>query len=252
MKDPMYLLLLLSISFSSCFAQIKGEGDIVDRQLKTGDFKSVKLKGSFNMIVTQGERNVSATGHGNIIDRLETTVENGTLILKLEKGNYRDYKLTVNVAAPDLNMIALAGSGDVWINDFSTKDMDVILDGSGDIVSKGKLDLNNRLNVRLSGSGDIKLDLIADNIESEVDGSGDIRLKGKTSMLTTSVNGSGDFHGQELKSDNCVASVNGSGDVRVNVTTELTGKVNGSGDIKFKGDPKVNSNVRGSGSINSL
>ena len=93
------------------------------------------------------------------------------------------------------------------------------------------------MDVSLSGSGDIVLNIESNKAKANVSGSGDITLKGRASNLLATVTGSGDFHGFDLDSVNTEVSVTGSGDAKVNCSGELKARVTGSGDIEYRGNP---------------
>jgi len=123
--------------------------------------------------------------------------------------------------------------------------------GSGDLWNTSKIKAN-KFSTKVTGSGDIKLDLDVEDLKGNVTGSGDILLSGKASNFDCSVTGSGDFKAYDLKAENVEATVMGSGDIEVSANSSLKAKVMGSGDIEYKGNPgKQDFKTSGSGSISS-
>ena len=108
------------------------------------------------------------------------------------------------------------------------------------------------LEVSVTGSGDVVLDLTSTTIDAKITGSGDMTLSGTVKDLEVKLSGSGDFKGSALKAENTQAYVSGSGDAEVYASNNLKARVNGSGNIDYSGNPKTNdTKVLGSGSISS-
>lgn len=246
------LILVVGFGLNSC-AQIKGEGPIVTKELKVEDFTGVALKGSFNVEVEQGDKSVRAKGNQNIIDRLDLEVKDGVLKVKLEKGNYRDFELTVFVSTRNITELAVAGSGDMKVGAFKALDeLDVELAGSGAIKGTGLLDIGEKCEVEIAGSGDVDLEVKAAKLEVEIAGSGNVKLKGEASDQEISIAGSGDYKALDLVSEKAKVSISGSGDADLNVEKSLEVSIAGSGDVNYRGNPKVNSNVMGSGDVSAV
>ncbi len=107
------------------------------------------------------------------------------------------------------------------------------------------------IEISVSGSGTVELELDYKKIETEIDGSGDLILRGRAEKHNLSVDGSGDLSAYALITEKTNATVKGSGNCKVFATEKLTAKVKGSGDLKYKGKPKkVDTDISGSGSIN--
>lgn len=243
------LVAVLSIAFTAC-AQIKGEGPIVKKTLTVKDFEGVSLKGSFDVIVTQGEKEVIAEGHGNIIDRLETEVKDGVLQLELEKGNYWDFKLVVFVSTDQLENLKVAGSGDMQVDGFKgLSELEVSVAGSGNLKGKGLMEIAGECEVSVAGSGDVNLEVACADLEGNIAGSGTIKIEGRAKKVEVSIAGSGDFEGSGLESKEAEVSISGSGDVQIGVEEELEVSIAGSGDVLYHGSPDVESSVMGSGDV---
>jgi len=211
---------------------IKGNGNVITKTRNTNDYDAVKVSGFFDVTLVKGEEGkITIKAESNLMDFIITEVDGDELIIKMKKGTNIQTKKGIYLTVPfkDIDKVALSGSGDISTEDSIT----------------GK-----NLEVKLAGSGDIKLALNVNEVSSKITGSGDITLTGKTNELDTSVTGSGDFHAKNLQANNAEVTVTGSGDVSVYVTDEIDAKVTGSGDIVFYGNPKKeNTKVTGSGEI---
>ncbi|OUR99002.1 DUF2807 domain-containing protein [Flavobacteriales bacterium 33_180_T64] len=237
MNKRITVLVIALLSFSISQAQwkkIKGNGNITTETRSTSDYDAIKCAGSFDYILVAGtEGKITLEGESNLLQYVVTEVKNGSLHIKTKKGKNLSpsWNKTIKITIPfeDINKVALSGSGDLWNED--------------------KIIANN-LEVSLSGSGDIILNLQTKHVSGKVTGSGDLTLKGSTTDLKAGVTGSGDFHGFNLQSTNTDVSVTGSGDAAVVCSGHLKARVTGSGDIEYRGNPKTeDTKVSGSGSI---
>lgn len=242
-----FFVLILS---TSCKV-IVGTGPIVEKELSVDSFRGIDVDGSFDVSVEQGTvQNLKVLANENIHEHVKLEVVDGVLYASLEDGNYMNYDLELKVVVPDLNKVVLSGSGTIKLGTFVNLNLlNVSLDGSGDIVSKGPLEVLEATAITLDGSGDVELILKAKDVSAMLDGSGDIRLSGTTGKLVVELDGSGDISAFELESIECDATLKGSGSVKVNASRVLNASLNGSGDIEYQGEPKLNAQLDGSGTI---
>jgi hypothetical protein len=209
--------------------------EIVDRHLS--GFNAINAAGPFDIYVTQGPvESVNVEAPSDVIDRIKTEVEGGTLKIynKHDSFNWGDLwgfhkKIAVYVVVKDITSINLSGSGDVFFNQGLTA-------GS--------------LKLHVSGSGDMTGRVEAKSLESSISGSGDVKLSGHADNSIVSVAGSGDFTARSLVTVNTVIRVSGSGDAEVNASDRVDAAVNGSGDVRYTGGARnINSKKTGSGDI---
>ena len=237
-KSITVLVFLLSTTLSSAQwgngKKIKGNGDISTVKRTTSDYEGLKAAGPMDFILVEGtEGNITIKADANLIDYIVTEVKNNKLVVKVKDGiNLKPTQaIVITVPYENINSVSLAGSGD--------------------IENRGTIESSD-FNVAVAGSGDIKLNVSAQNIESSIAGSGDITLKGTTKDLTTKIAGSGDFNGSNLSSKNVTAKITGSGDISVICNGELTVRITGSGDVEYSGKPtEKDTKITGSGSVSN-
>jgi hypothetical protein len=173
-------------------------------------FDSIDMRGPVDLVVRIGTpQRVEVVGDDNLVGRCLTTVDDGRLKVRMERGSYRFTRgISVAVTVPALEAIRVAASSDVAIHDYSGADLRLAVSGSGDISASGTVD---RLRAVVSGSGDLDLaDLVA-----------------RTATV----------------------SVSGSGDVHVHATESLDAVISGSGDVRYGGRPVTSLQITGSGTI---
>ena len=126
----------------------------------------------------------------------------------------------------------------------------IIASGSADILIQGTLKNSGKIEVNVSGSGNIKGEVDAPAVSIDVSGSGNIDLKGRTKDFDCSVSGSGDINCGGLQSENATVKVSGSGNAHVFASVHLSASTHGSGDIFYGGNPpNPEIHISGSGSV---
>lgn len=198
-------------------------------------FHSVRLTGPMNVQLIQGADNaLEIEAEENIIPYIETNVDEGKLTIKYKDGVHINNRedITVRVTLPQLQGADITGSGD--------------------ITSETKLTGSDEIELAITGSGNMNLELDAPSVEAKITGSGDIFLSGQTRDIECTSTGSGKIDATALKAENAVVKTLGSGEVHVFASIKLDATVNGSGDITYKGGASVNSKIHGSGTVKAI
>jgi hypothetical protein len=168
----------------------QGSG-VAAREARTVEpFERVELAGSNNVAIrVGGKKAVLVQGDDNLLDRVTTNVEAGTLVIGNRPGSFEtNSPMSVGVSVPSLTGVTLTGSGNVVVGGIDAHSFTVNVSGSGVVAGRGTA---NRLDVTLSGSGDAQLErLVAADVSAVVSGSGRIVVTATTS-LDASVPGSG-------------------------------------------------------------
>lgn len=137
--------------------------------------------------------------------------------------------LTIYITMVDINALSVGGSGSIY--------------GDGTIKT-------GNIGLYVSGSGNIELDLSADELKTRVSGSGQISLTGDAKSLDAHISGSGSVKAQDISVKTVDAAVSGSGSIYIEATEEIKAKISGSGNIYYTGDPKnIDSRTSGSGKV---
>jgi len=242
-----FVCLTLAMGITSCRHEGKSWVDFDDEAEVTEDrvlkgFEKIEIIGSPRVVYTQADSfSVRVVGPESAVDNLLSEVSDQTLCLR-NRGKMSVVNISFNdledavvyVTSPDLTSVRLNGSGDfVSKEKIDTDSLDLILRGSGDMAIKDVI--CDYCNVELVGSGDLSAKrLEARGVSVSLVGSGDIGLSLHQVITTTlALKGSGDI-------------VAGFEDGCGSVDCDL----HGSGDITLKGSVhKFNANKRGSGDI---
>jgi len=198
------------------------------------EFSSINIAGSPNVRIVPGERLVvTATGEEAALQKLAVFVDSGTLHIKPEKLGWFNGAKTLDVVIEyrEIESLMLAGSASLFAHS-ATELMDgklkIGLAGSGDIrlpELRGQ-----ELDVEVNGSGNVRVNGRFDRQSVVVTGSGSYRANDLvTTAADVMVTGSGDAH--VLASDSLSARVMGSGQIRYAGSAKVSESVTGSGRI---------------------
>ncbi|ESQ76121.1 GIN domain-containing protein [Asticcacaulis sp. AC402] len=177
------------------------------------------------VVYTQGPTvSVTATGPKSLVERL--TLENGRLSLKDGPGVVKTISLKLNghgldidggddsirvtITAPSVKQFEVAGTGDLTIHGYDQPKLDLRVSGAGEVEAFGRTDA---LELDISGNGDANLEALkavdadisisgagdADisatgKVAVDVSGMGDVTLKTKAASVSTDISGAGEVH----------------------------------------------------------
>ena len=237
LKIILIIILILPLSIISCSKEYKsgiiGRGAIETRTLVMDDFTGFKNTISADIYISQGdEQKVIIEAQENIIDILSLDrVESGFWTIKYDDLDFvgRIKPVKIYITVPSLDKLETSGSGDVR-GETSFTDLD-------------------KLELVVSGSGNIFLDLESEALELTISGSGNINLSGEAKTIGAKISGSGNIKAFDLLSNRVICRIAGGGDGRLSVEDHLIALISGGGDIIYKGTPEMHVRVSGSGKV---
>lgn len=231
MKKLVYLsfAFLLSLYFSSC----DKTSATIDKTYSVSTIEKVSVQCACDANIYYGatQEDVEVSGSEHLLEKLEVVVDGTTLILRMKPGIYNNMDIVANITIPMIRFIEVNGSGNVWVDDFSSLD---------DLV------------VNVSGSGNIRtqdLGLGQNKLTTDISGSGNVEVNGVAGSSYTKISGSGSYEAFGLSISSGNVNISGSGNAELTVSNDLTVDVSGSGSVHYKGQPVINTNISGSGSV---
>lgn len=204
------------------------------RSFAVADFTGVALKGSDDVVVTQGTAfAVTAKGPQDQLDRLEISVKDGVLVVGHKRGDWKIGRSTkgvqVAVTMPRLDSAVVAGSGNMQVDKASGDEVSATVAGSGNLVIA---------------------DVTAKALELSIAGSGDLNVtKGTTDTGEYSIAGSGDVTASGVSATNVDLSIAGSGNIAAKASEAAAVSIVGSGDVTVTGGAKCSTSKVGSGDV---
>ncbi|GAB1430826.1 head GIN domain-containing protein [Ignavibacteria bacterium] len=227
-------LLVSSAAFAGCSHIntdcLEGSGEIVNSTLNIGNFTGIKTVGLMKVYITQGDVvSLRIKADDNIVSRLEPRVVDGNL--------------TFNDA------ICYSPSRPVEVYVTMKHIQHISLNGAGEIIGQSAI-ISPKLLLNVNGTGDIRLQIETENLETNINGSGSVTLKGTAVNVGVNIKGSGNIYSYGLHSVNSNIVVAGSGSIETTVMNILDATILGSGDIFYKGSPEtIKQTIAGSGTL---
>lgn len=198
---------------------VSGNGDVVTDERDVPSFNGISVSAGIDVYITQGNKElVKVVTDENLLEVVKTEVRDGVLKIYTSKNVRSAKSKKVYVEYQNLNKIKVSSAGDLT----------------------GENTLNtDELEIRISSSGDLKLDVIAQKINIDISSSGDANLTGKTDFLKANLSSAGDLNAFELEAKFGDVSVSSAGDAKVFITEEASFSSSSAGDIVYKGDPSI-------------
>jgi hypothetical protein len=224
-------LCLCLLPLAGCPDELDGNGIRARETRELDRFSTIESEGALDIAVVQGETYSAVVSiDSNLIDRVETIVDDDRLIIDMRRG-FGDALPGphVRLTVPRLHAAILSGSGSIVVSDF---------------------DQDEPLRLSLSGSGELLFSGSAPEVVAELDGSGDIGLAGVADHITLDLSGSGVIDAEELEAYTGDIELSGSGEVRATVRESARVALDGSGEIDLFGAPEVEVSKSGSGDVN--
>ncbi len=237
---------------------IEGDGNIVTRTYDVTAFNeiSTSLPATVNFTIADGY-SCTVSVDENLFDYLDIRVKDNELLMGKRKDdknkNLKATKFVIEVTAPSLEIINLAGSGTFNANSpLEAEKFEANVAGSGDIVFH-KTVTTQKVDLNVAGSGDLACnELISDELGCYIAGSGDLKVvSGQVRKAEAGVAGSGDIV-LTCNIENLDANIVGSGDIKARVSAKLKYAIIGSGDIGYYGNPVVEGDKAGRGGLTRL
>lgn len=195
MRTP-FLLLLPTLLLSACSVyfsstRVEGNGQAASEVRDLRGFDEIDCTGSMELTVVQSaEFQVTIRGDSNLLEYVEASVRGNRLDLAPREGYSPDPMPSVEIHMPICKLLDRTGSGDTEMKGLNAKKLELDLTGSGDLSAEGAVE---DVALDLTGSGDVNLDqLVADRMEVDLTGSGTARVRVKD-KLSGGITGSGEI-----------------------------------------------------------
>jgi hypothetical protein len=234
MKTKLYSIILTIIcltNFDGFSCTMQGNGLLMESE-KSG-FNTIVLKTYANVVITQGEKiSVTIKTDDNSFTNVQCKIKDDKLVISCSDNKIINNNPVVYITVKSLVKLEHSGSGNIsFTNQIKSNNMDL----------------------RLTGSGNLKANIDVKNMKVVVSGSGDLEMTGKSANSNITLSGSGNVNGQDLKASKSNIKVSGSGSGIVDVEDFLEVDITGSGNVFFISYPeRVTAISYGSGRCEKL
>ena len=219
MKKLFILLSAFSILFSACNNKcVQDIGVQSTKEMSLKPFDQIDVQGAIKLILLQDSTyKASIQADSNFVDYVKAQVSNNKLKLSVDREYCGSDSVVVRVGIGELKKLTASGSVQV--------------------LSESKLVLND-LDISLSGSNKIWLDLSAGKLSTTADGVAEINLSGQAGNHTVNTKGTASLEAFNFVVGVYDIDIDGVGKAKINVLNELKVETSGSSEVYYKGNPK--------------
>jgi len=241
MKNWIIVFISIGMLLSSCSKDIfnvencgnnctAGNGLVTSLEIPAvANFQSIRHQTSASILLTQGaEQSIRIEGEDNILEFYKFNVNGNVLSVDTRGCICTTEEVKIYITLPVLKS--------------------VILDSTGEIIGQNRF-TNNELDIIVDGPGDIQMDVTATKINITNDSSGELTLKGTTNELDINLLGTGEVYLFDLDAQFATIFSDGPGEVETSVSNRIDVKIEGTGDVFFKGNPDVSVEDNGLGDL---
>lgn len=228
-------LLVASLLFTACSEDcVKGEGNRERDYRSPGAFNKLQttLTGRvrINQDTSLSENEVVLEAQENVLEVLETIVEDSTLIVGVNDfeclSEHKD--IVVNVAVKSLESLTLFDLGRVETSS--------LIDAP-------------TFTVTINGNAKADLLLKVNSLRTVMNGSGEVVYRGEAQNHEINHNGPGSVRAYEMPTQRVTSDVNDFGNSYIRVIQSVDAVFNGDGNIFYIGNPAISTSGEGSGEV---
>lgn len=239
MRKLLFWSLIIIITASGCRQvfgkRIRGNGHIQTETRSASSFSNIDVSGAINVYVRHDSvSSIRVEADENLLQYVEVHNEGGTLHIHEQDG--------VNLKPSKGIKVYVSGSG---FRRFEAS-------GACDIYSENRILSSEEIDIDLSGASNVKMELKAPKVKTELSGAGTITLKGETKDFYVSSSGASDVNCFDLLTETTEIHISGAGEAEVSASVKLDVHVSGAGSVKYKGGATVNQRVSGAGSVKKV
>jgi hypothetical protein len=227
------LLLLGSCNFNINLGE-NGNGKVVTEERGVPqDFTEVKGSAGLDVYLTQGSENkIVVEADENLLQYIETDVENGKLHVTTSENIGRSKAKKVYVTFKEINNIEASSGAEVTVN------------------SAVK---SQYLSLKSSSGAELKVDVFTQELNAKTSSGGELEVSGKATSLNADASSGSEIDAKKLLVINCNAEASSGAEVTVNVQEKLDTRVSSGGEINYYGTPvDLTGNKSHSGSVNKM
>ncbi len=193
-------------------SRVVGSGRVITAAPTVEVFNEVRFVGAFRVqVAVGGAPSLSITTDDNIMPFVVTSVEDGTLVIRLTEKVKPSDANDVKIRAESLSRLSVVGAADVMIRDVAGPKFTLTVEGAGSATVTGAVDA---LALKVDGAGRIAaLGLEAKSVDVSLTGAGSVET----------------YAAQKLN-----VSVAGVGSVRYKGDPQVTKSISGFGSVKKK------------------
>lgn len=261
-KALFFVSCLLLLAGSACAKKpVKGNGNVVTKQISISDYNEISTAGVLEFVYeqTDGEPYLEVQIDENLFPLLKIEVKGDELKVypKQTKGdltkvacNLEPTVFKVVSRSRTIEEINVASSGNfVVASPLNINKLEIDMAGSGSVIMNKEVK-GKELEVNMAGSGSVVASNVSlREVECNLAGSGFVRMSGSADEAEYNVAGSGDIKAYGCVTGKAECNVAGSGSIEVYAKDRLNASLVSSGKVCYKGNPTIEKSVIGLGKL---
>lgn len=244
------LCLLCSCESETGQQTVTGNGVVETEIRKSESFSQVETSGDVTVHYLKGTTpSVKVSCDGNLLEYVETSVSDKVMSVKPKSGIVLNSKnvIRVTVTSPSLTSVDLLGSGIVSADAMTGENVDVTINGTGQLTV-GNVSTTN-LNLTVYGNANVAMGGVFNNITTSINGNGNVELSGTNTKHILTIAGAGKANCYDLKTSNAEIVLTGAAKTEVSVSKSLSVDAAKGGTVYYKGNPSITQNLHDSGQL---
>jgi len=210
-----FLFLLSTLTLSAQWGDHNANRIEEDRTV--GNFDAISVGYGIDLYLHQSQKtSVSVKAKKEIMEHIITEVENGTLVIKVDKWKKAKGRMEVTVQVPELNKILASGGSDVY--------------------GKGNWEMD-KIDIIVSGGSDFEMELTANSVICNSSGGSDIDIRGSADNIDINCSGGSDVEAKNFVVKHGKVNATGGSDVVIHTTESIDANASGASDITYRGNP---------------
>ena len=239
---------------------VEGNGIAARDQRQVAAHGELEVSGAMQVEVRVGPApSLLVEADGNLLPYIRTEERGNALKIYSERNLHSKLPIRIVYTTPRLSEVCASGSGQVFVRGLNGAPLEVRKSGSGQVRLAGKVDSllarvsgsgvldagelsSASADLGLSGSGRMNIgEIRGDYVRASVAGSGVLQAGGAVRSLNARVAGSGNLDLASLSTQDADLAADGSGGIRATVRQSLIAHGGGSGGIRVYGHPAKSS-----------
>lgn len=217
------LILLAIIPFSSNAQTIKGNEKIKTDVRSISGFNKLVVQGQAELYVTQESvENVKIEADENLIELLQTSVNNGVLYVIVPSNIKKAKQITVSVAYRSLKQIIL-------MNEIELK--------------SDRANSFDDIEIICGNNAKVNFEFTAKNASIKAHDFSNVSLRGYTENLLVESTDDTELNAFDLQSDVCTVVGSGYAEISVNVKKSISIVMSGSSNLFLMGEPAISQRI---------
>lgn len=225
MKNTLKILLCsIGLIFLSCNENfntgIQGSGNITkEKRTIAANFEKIASSSGVTVIVEQGSPlSLEVEADDNLLQYVITKIENGTLIVKIDKNINTQSPINVTVKMPSIASLESS---------------------SGSIISSKNTLRGNGISLNTSSGGEIEAVLEYEKVTCESSSGSNITVSGKALNLKTVTSSGSEIDAEELAANEIIADASSGSFTKVKPIVKLKGTASSGSSINYYQKPKT-------------